>query len=187
MAIEATTTGLTYEDLDGFPDDNLRREIIDGDLIVTAAPGGRHQESVAALVVKLWLHAREHGGKVYPAPRDVFFSKTSVVQPDVLYVRQENLDRAKERFVRGAPDIVVEVSSPTMRRLELVRKRDLYERHGVPEYWYVDLDAERIEVYTLEGGRYGHPRMLGRGESLESPLVPGLSISVSEVLGPLSD
>ncbi|MEX2552885.1 MAG: Uma2 family endonuclease [Actinomycetota bacterium] len=71
------------------------------------------------------------------------------VEPDVLFVRADHVDRVENRYVRGAPDLVVEISSPSTRRLELVRKRDLYARFGVPEYWYVDLEAELLEVYAL--------------------------------------
>src|SRR5712691_9261435 len=150
-------TGLTYEDLQSFPEDNLRRELIDGELIVTAAPSTRHQRTVAFLVTELVLYAREHGGEVFPAPTDVYFSHTNVVEPDVLFVRGDHAERVEKKFVRSAPDVVVEVSSPSTRRFELVRKRELYERFGVPEYWYVDLDADRVEVYRLEEGRYGMP------------------------------
>jgi Uma2 family endonuclease len=180
-------TGLTYEDLQRFPDDNLRRELIDGELIVTPAPATRHQRVVAYLVIELGLYARAHGGEVLPAPYDVYFSETNVVEPDVLYVRPEHMDRFEKRFIRSAPDLVVEVPSPSTRRLELIRKRDLYERFGVPEYWFVDLDADRIEVYRLEEGRYQTPSLLGRGRTLESPLTPGLTLSVDDLLGPPED
>jgi Uma2 family endonuclease len=90
----------------------------------------------------------------------------------------------EKKFVRSAPDVVVEISSPSTRRLELVRKRELYERFGVPEYWYVDLDADRIEVYRLAEGRYPVPALLIRGQRLESPLLPGFGVGVDEVLGP---
>src|SRR5437867_5528608 len=115
-------TGLTYEGLQAFPEDNLRRELIDGELIVTAAPLIRHQRVVARLVFRLFSYCEQHGGEVLPAPTDVFFSDTNVVEPDVLYVRPENIARIETKYVRSAPDVVVEVSSPTTRRLELVRK-----------------------------------------------------------------
>lgn len=184
MSTEPKTTGLTYQDLlRMFPEEeNVRRELIGGELIVTPSPSERHQDAVAFLVYRLFAHAEEHGGKVYPAPLDVYFSETDVVEPDVLFVRAENLDRREKRFIRGAPDIVVEVSSPSTRRLELRRKRDLYEREGVPEYWYVDLDADRVEVYRLEAGCYSAPQLLERGDSLTSDQVPGLSLSVERVL-----
>jgi Uma2 family endonuclease len=175
-------TGLTYRDLEAFPDDNLRRELIDGELVVTPAPATRHQGVVVALVFALETYRRQRGGRVYPAPTDVYFSDVNVVEPDVLYVKAENVERVEARFVRSAPDLVVEVSSPSTRRLELVRKRELYERYAVPEYWYVDLDADRVEVYRLRDGRYGTPALLGSGEVIESPNLPGLSVPVGELL-----
>ena len=175
-------TGLTYRDLEAFPDDNLRRELIDGELVVTPAPATRHQGVVVALVFALETYRRQRGGRVYPAPTDVYFSDVNVVEPDVLFVKPENIERVEARFVRSAPDLVVEVSSPSTRRLELVRKRELYERYAVPEYWYVDLDADRVEVYRLRDGRYGTPALLGSGEVIESPNLPGLSVPVGELL-----
>lgn len=176
-------TDLTYEDLASFPEDNLRRELIGGDLIVTAAPSLRHQRAVMTIAGRLFAYAKRHGGEVFPAPTDVFFSDVDVVEPDVLFVTQAHLAKLEKKFVRGAPDLVVEVSSSTTRRLELVRKRDLYERFGVPEYWYVDLDADRIEVYRLVNGQYDAPIILGRTETLSAPGLPDFSITVAEVLG----
>src|SRR5439155_14980562 len=144
----------TYDDLQSFPEDNLRREIIDGELIVTAAPATRHQRVVVELVVRLHEYARANGGQVLPAPTDVFFSDTNVVEPDVIFIPPEHLARMEKRFIRSAPDLVIEVSSPSTRRLELIRKRELYERFGVPEYWCIDLDADRAEVYRLEAAAY---------------------------------
>ena len=182
MATDAVTE-FTYADLAEFPDDNLRREIIDGELIVTPAPTIRHQDVVAFLTTELVLYARAHGGKALPAPADVYFGDTNVVEPDVLFVLAGNVERIEPAFVRAAPDIVVEVSSPSTRRLELVRKRELYERFGVPEYWFVDLDADRIEVYRLADGRFGSPILLSRVDRLESPLLQGWSNTVDDILG----
>ena len=81
------------------------------------------------------------------------------------------------------PDLVVEVSSPSTRRLELTRKRELYERFGVPEYWFVDLDADRVEVYRLEGERFGPPVLFGMGDTLEPPPIGGFRLAVEDLLG----
>ena len=180
-------TGLTYEDLQTFPEDNFRREIIDGELVVTAAPATRHQSVVLRLGSELLAHCDQFGGKVFVAPTDVFFSDTNVVEPDVLYLRPENVGRVEKKLVRSAPDLVFEVSSPTTRRLELVRKRELYERFGVPEYWFVDLDVDRVEIYRLEGTRYSTPKLLGRGDALDSPQIPGFTLTVDDLLGPPED
>ncbi len=187
MATQPKTTGLTYDDLRRFPDDNLRRELIDGELIVTAAPNTRHQRVVMKLSARLFAHAEAHGGEVYPAPTDVYFSDSNVVEPDVLFVGPQNLARVEKPFIRSAPDLVVEVSSPSTRRLELVRKRELYERFGVPEYWYVDLDADRVEAHRMEQGAFGVPAITGRGQVLASSAVPGFSMEVDDLLGPPED
>ena len=185
MATEPKTTGLTYEDLQKFPDDHLRREIIDGDLVVTPSPVLRHQRAVRELIYLLVNYCRAHGGEIYPAPTDVFFSDTNVVVPDVLLVRADRLHRLKDdRYIEVAPDLVVEVSSPGTRRIDLGRRKDLYQRFGVPEYWFVDLEANRFEVYRLSSGRYGSAAFVGRGETVESPILPGLEIPVDDVLGP---
>jgi Uma2 family endonuclease len=183
MATESKTR-YTYADLERFPEDNLRREIIDGELIVTAAPSTRHQRAVVELVGALFAYRNANGGELFPAPTDVFFSDVNVVEPDVLFVRADHTERVEKKLVRSAPDVVVEVSSPSTRRLELVRKRELYERFGVPEYWYVDLQADRVELYRLEGDRYGAPTLLFRGERLASRQLPGFEIDVDAVLGP---
>lgn len=182
MAMQRAT-GLTYTDLAEFPDDNLRREIIDGELFVTAAPSYRHQSVVKRLLRFLDRYVEEHGGDVVVSPFDVFLSEVDVVQPDLLVVTTEKLERLEEAFLRGAPDIAIEVSSRSTRRLELIRKRDLYERYGVPEYWYVDLDADRIEVYRRSDEGFGRPLVLERSDELTPALLPGFSASVDHILG----
>lgn len=184
MALANPETGrFRYGDLAGFADDHVRREIIDGELIVTPSPVPRHQSAVTNLVVGLHSYQRGHGGRVYPAPLDVVFADDNVVEPDVLFIRAEHLDRVGDRFVSDAPDLVVEISSPGTRRLELVRKRELYQRFGVPEYWYVDLEVDRVEIYRLVDGRYPAPEFRFRGQSVDAASLPGFSIPVDEVLG----
>jgi Uma2 family endonuclease len=185
MATQPKTTGLTYQDLQAFPEDNFRRELIDGELVVTPSPSTRHQDAVLQLGAALLAYVKVHGGRVFVAPLDVFFSDTNVVEPDVLYLRSEHSGRVEERFVRSAPDLVVEVSSPSTRRLELVRKLELYQRFGVPEYWYVDLQADRVEIYLLDGERYSKPTFRLRGERLQTDVAPGFLIAVDDLVGPV--
>ncbi|HVM20376.1 MAG TPA: Uma2 family endonuclease [Egibacteraceae bacterium] len=184
MAAPLPTTGLVYDDLAAFPDDGLRRELIDGELVVTPAPRDYHQRVVVRIAAALLDYERRHGGVVLPAPSDVRFADDTVLEPDVLFVTAGHRDRVGERYTTGPPDLVVEVSSPSTRRLELVRKREVYERFAVPEYWYVDLDVERVEVYRLRDGRYGAPVVHYAGETVASAVVEGFAMAVSEILGP---
>ncbi len=183
MALANPGTGsYRYADLATFPDDHLRREIIDGDLIVTPSPIVRHQDAVGNIFFRLRSYVSQSGGRTFVAPLDVYFADDNVVEPDVLFVGQGRAEQIAKKYIKDAPDLVVEVSSPSTRRLELVRKRELYQRFGVPEYWYVDLEADRVEVYRLSGGSYPPPELLYPGDTLTSPHLPGFAISVDEAL-----
>jgi len=177
----------TYDDLASFPDDRFRREIIDGELIVTAAPATRHQRAVLEIGAALLAYTKAQGGDVYVAPTDVYLANDNVVEPDVLFLDRANLLKVEDKLVRGSPNVVVEVSSPSNRRMEIVRKLELYERFGVPEYWYVDLQADRIEIHPLIDGRYAVPTLLRRGDVLRSEQVPGFELPVDDILGPKED
>jgi Uma2 family endonuclease len=184
MATQPKTSGLTYDDLQRFPDDLFRREIIDGELLVTPAPGRRHQRAVAELISLLLRYAKEHGGEALPAPVDVRFSDVDVVEPDLVFVRADRVaSLGDEPFIRVPPDLAVEVSSASTRRDDLTRKKALYERYGVAEYWFVDLDADRLEVYLLTGDHYERPVFYGRGEAIDSSSLSGLRVPVDQVLG----
>jgi Uma2 family endonuclease len=173
----------TYADLETFPDDHLRREIIDGELIVTPSPIPRHQRAAGKIFFRLESYRQTHGGEAFFAPLDVFFADDNVVEPDVLFIRADHVSQVGEKYIKEAPDLVVEISSPSTRRLELVRKRDLYQRFGVPEYWYVDLEAERVEMYRLEEEAYAAPEIRYPGQALSSGELAGFSMPVDEALG----
>lgn len=174
--------GLTVADLEAMPQDMVIRSLIDGELFVTPAPTTRHQRVVVRIISALLDHLRAAGGEVLTAPCGVYLSDRDMPEPDVLYLLPHNLDRIGEQYIEGAPDLVVEVSSPSTRRLDLVRKRRLYERFEVPEYWFVDLDADRIELYALRDGRYGAPVIVERGQTLRSVALAGLETTVDDLI-----
>jgi len=173
-------TELTYADLASFPDDGRRRELIHGELIVSPSPRLRHQDLVGRLYLAFgnYLEARG-GGKVYLVPADVVLSDINVVEPDLLFVADDRLDILTELNVRGVPSLVIEVVSDS--RMDRVRKRDLYEQFGVPEYWIVDPDADRVEVYRLSSGAYGKPEIAEPGETLQCGGLPGLEIDLARL------
>ncbi|MGH2706214.1 MAG: Uma2 family endonuclease [Actinomycetota bacterium] len=177
----------TYQDLLAMPETNRIVELIGGELIMTAAASYRHQKAAFKIARRLDDFCEAYGGEMLDAPFAVYFSDTDVVEPDVIYVRPENLGRIEERRLVGPPDVAVEVSSPSMRQIDVSRKLRLYEANGVPEYWYVNLEADRVEVHRLGDQGYGLPALYGRGDVLESPLLPGLAIAVGEILGPAEE
>jgi Uma2 family endonuclease len=131
-----TPRKLTYEDLLAFPEDGKRHEILDGEHYVTPAPTRGHQEAVANLVYFFKDFLRRHPlGQMLPAPFDVRFSEHDIAEPDLLYVAQERAAILREENAKGAPDLVIEILSPSTRRRDLGIKRAIYERCGVAEYW----------------------------------------------------
>jgi len=176
---------LTYDDYLLLPEDGNRHEIIEGDHWMSPAPNTRHQQVSMELGFRLRSHLHEQGrGQLFAAPCDVILSEIDVVQPDLIFIRRENLAIVEDRGIFGAPDLLVEILSESTRQRDLVLKRKLYERFGVEEYWVVDPEAERVEVYrrTAEG-RYSAPRLLSReaAEVLESPVLPGLSLPLAKI------
>lgn len=184
MATPERTTGLTYTELvEMLPEDNRRIELIDGELSLSPGPTLRHQRVVGRIFYALETYARDQGGEAFGNPVDTYVSETNVVQPDVMYLAPSQIDLSEPRLVKAAT-LVVEISSPSTRRRDLSRKRELYEELDVPEYWFVDLDAARIEVFRLQGGTYGEPGHALPGDLLTSPVLPGFELDVAEILGP---
>lgn len=168
----------TYADLANFPDDGMRRELLDGELIVSPSPKVRHQRLLRRLAMSFMNHIENNpGGEMFFAPLDVVLSDINVVEPDLFFIADSQSDVIGEKNVQGPPMLVVEVVSDT--RLDRVRKRDIYARFGVPEYWIVDPDADRVEVYLLEGSSYAKPIIVEPGEVLTFGGLPGLVIDVA--------
>jgi len=145
----------TYKDYAGLPEDEQRYEVVDGVLCMSLAPNMDHQGSALRIAYYLLTYIEFAGlGRVFTSPADVELSHKDVVQPDVFVVLNEHLGRLFKSHVIGAPDLVVEVSSPSTVRHDLTGKLLAYARAGVPEYWVVNPDAETIEVLLLENGAY---------------------------------
>jgi Uma2 family endonuclease len=186
MITRSQSPRLTYQDLLRLPDDLLRHELIDGEHYVSPAPAVKHQDIVLNLgrILSIFVRANRLG-KVMVGPVDVLFTEHDVVEPDVLFVAAAHGDRVRERYVASAPDLVVEVLSPSNRGYDRIKKRRLYEAQGVPEYWIVDPSTETLEVYRAAslGGRLARCASLSRaaGDTLETPLLPGLQILLREV------
>jgi Uma2 family endonuclease len=176
----------TYDELAReLPESNQPCEIWDGELIMAPAPFFRHQEIVLSFYRALhaWVSHRALG-KVVTAPVDMVLSARRVVQPDILFVSTERLSMIQEA-VMGSADLVAEVISPGSRTRDRIEKRDLYEQHGIQEYWIIDPEAETIEVLRLDPGQ--QYRLVGRwrpGQEAASDLLPGFSVSVSELFVP---
>jgi Uma2 family endonuclease len=176
------STKFTYEDLQHFPSDGNRYEIVDGELFVTPSPIPLHQRIIGNLFARLWQHAKEHRlGEVFVAPLDIVFTDSTVLEPDVLFVSQSRRHIVGDKNLAGPPDLVVEVLSDSSRRLDREIKPKQYALHGVPEFWRIDPEAKTLEIFRLKEDAYELADGLGFGDELTSPLFPGLSVPVSSL------
>jgi Uma2 family endonuclease len=176
---------LTYDDFVLFPDDGKRHELIDGEHYVTASPNLRHQKIIGRLylLIASWLETNPIG-EVFLSPLDVVFTDFDVVEPDLLYVSNERAATVlTPQNVRGTPNLVVEIGSPSTRRRDETIKRHLYERTGVAEYWVVDPELDVIRVYRRGGDLFGRATELSSeaGDTLVTPVLPGLELSLKRV------
>jgi Uma2 family endonuclease len=184
MSTERAPARLTYDDLQRLPDDGLRHELVDGVLVVTPAPGVRHQRILLEIAIQLQAAARSGSlGDVLIAPVDVRLSDVNVVEPDLLFVAREGRASVGERCVEGPPELVVEVLSPSSRRTDAVVKRQLYERHEVLEYWLVDPESDSVRVYRRNEQRLEQTAefSVAAGDVLTTSLLPGLELRLAEV------
>ena len=180
-----------YGDYLNWPED-IRYELIDGDAYLMApAPDLAHQDVAGEIFRQAANALRGRPCRALIAPVDVRLPKQdeaderidTVVQPDVLVVCDSNkLDR---RGVRGAPDWVVEVLSPSTAGHDQIKKRQLYERHGVREYWLIHPVDRVLTVYRLVDGEYGKAELYElRGETAVGVL-PDIVIQWDDLVGRL--
>jgi len=174
---------LTYKDLETLPDDGNRYELLEGDLIVSPAPGLRHQVISGRLFKALdaATESSRFGMTVY-APFSVRFSASNVVEPDLMAFRVDQYHQYKGTYFEGAPAFVIEILSPGSSRTDHVRKATLYMENGVEEYWIVEPQAKRILVHLTVADE-PMPRIITEGR-LESATVPGFSVELAALFAP---
>jgi len=148
------TERITWRDALVMPDDTRRYEAIEGELYVIPAPSRDHHWVSHWLAVALHRLLVEPGfGEVYEAPFGVEFPDTEEgVQPDLLFVSRERLEIVGEDWVRGAPNLLVEILSPSTAEKDRGVKKKLYRRQGVAEYWIVDPAVKVVEVWDFAAG-----------------------------------
>ena len=142
MVISGAKPKPTYEDYLNIPGDD-RYELIDGELILVGSLNEAHQTTDASLGARMYFFVEDRDlGRVYHAPFDVLLTdpdgSVNVVQPDLIFVSKERERIITPANIQGAPDLLVEILSPSTRRLDTTAKLELYARHGVREYWIAD-------------------------------------------------
>jgi Uma2 family endonuclease len=172
----------TYDEtLATLPESNRPAEIWDGDLIVSPTPSLEHQEIVLrfARFLQDWTEPRSLG-KVFIAPLDMVLSPHRVTQPDIGFVAAARLDII-QRVLRGPADLVAEVVSLGGRNRDRIEKRDLYEQHGIKEYWILDPEPGTVDVLFLESASFQLTGRYHAGQSALSRLLPGFQVAVDRL------
>jgi Uma2 family endonuclease len=169
----------TYADFLKTPDDGQRYELIDGEIIVSPSPTILHQRAVKRLTHLLDDYVLDSGlGEVFLSPMDVRLEPEIVVQPDICFVRTGTTAELPENGrVEGVPDLMIEILSPSNPGHDLVRKRELYARFRIPEYWILSPLERTLTVLTLKDGRYVEHRSTKGVAS--SKVLPGFTLDIA--------
>ncbi len=179
-----TSGRLTYEDYCNLPP-GQQYELVEGDLRMTPSPGILHQE-VSKRLMWLFLEQVEKReiGRVYCAPTDVVLGEHTVVQPDLVCVLREHQELIGEAYIKGPPDLVVEILSQSTQAWDRSTKRRLYSQSGVREYWIVDPQVKTIEVTSHDGSQLRTVCVYNVDTTLASPLIPDVTIDLGWLFRP---
>jgi len=170
--VDMIRTRMTAQEFMLLPETNLPAELIDGELIMSLAPEDAHQQTSMKTILALAKILPE-GGEFRHAPTDVYFDEINYFQPDIFWVSKDNqrchLENGK--YWRGAPDLIVEIFSPSTERSDRKKKFEIYEQYGVREYWMIDPLAQYIEVWALQENKFVRMGVYGPGEGFDSPVL----------------
>ncbi len=168
-----------YEHYVQFPDDGRRHEIIDGDHYVNPAPGTQHQSVSKHLQYQLYTKIELAGlGLFFDAPVDVQLSDFDIVQPDLVIVLNKSIKKITPTKIKVAPDLVVEILSPSTAGYDNSVKKQLYERSGVPEYWVVDPFEQKIDQWVLTDGKYA---LQPETRNIRLSILPDITIETEKI------
>lgn len=180
--LEQTRTRITVAEFYQLEETNQIIELIDGEIVMSPAPELPHQDATGNIYTMFKSFTQTLGGKVYFAPVDVYFDDSNNAQPDVLWIAPEGRCVAEgTKRLRGAPDLIVEVLSPSTERNDRGKKFLLYQKYGVREYWLVNPAAQFIEVYVLLDGKFSQQGVYAPDETFTSPVLGGQLIPVSAI------
>jgi len=180
--LPTTHQRMTADEFRHLPEGPPYFQPIKGELFMSPAPRWQHQQIALNIASAIREHLRSHPvGKVTIAPSDVELGSTEVYEPDVYFVSNKRAGIFTEQGATGAPDLAIEVLSPSTARLDRVPKREGYAAAGVKELWFVEPRQQKIEIYNLQGNELTLVRLAGTGDTIGTPLIPELTLDVREI------
>ena len=180
--LEKRYTYADYRDLD--VDDNFLYELLDGELVKKSAPSPNHQRVLRNVNDLMWSYVKKHKlGEIFFSPIDVFLDDENVPQPDLVFVAEAQKTRITNDGIMGAPNLVVEVISPSSINRDRFDKLKLYKRYAVAEYWIIDPANQSVEVYAYVAAEKDydlHAFAVLTGE-VTSKQIAGLTLNVTAI------
>lgn len=157
-------------------------QLIEGELIMTPAPNPRHQIILGRIFRGLsdFVEQRE-AGIVLLSPLDVYLDDENAFQPDVIFIATERMETIKKDGIYGAPDLVIEILSPSTAHYDSREKFRVYERSGVQEYWIVDPEMNSVEVYVTKEGKFSLASKAEEKGEIVSQLLRGFKVNLEDV------
>ncbi len=158
-------------------------QLINSDLIMSPSPLFLHQQIVLniAVKIKLFLQHTESKGEIIISPMDVKLDEENIFQPDLLYISEDRKAELIKDRIEGAPDMIIEILSPSTAYYDLRQKKDIYEKYGVKEYIIIDPIQQNAELYVLEEARFLLKQKSAKPEILHSALLPGLDFDLAKI------
>jgi len=171
----------TYEDYAKLPE-GAPYQLIGGELIMTPAPTPYHQ-IVSRKIVSLLIQYVEKNnlGEILYSPIDVYFSEKDVFQPDIIFVSKQRLNIIGETKIEGAPDLIIEILSPSTAYYDLGRKYEIYEKSGVKEYWIIHPERKSIEIYQNESGQFRLVQTAKETGTINSLFLKGFELNLEKI------
>lgn len=177
-------THYTYADYEKLPE-GAPYQLIGGDLIKEPSPVPYHQMVSIRIVFELVKFVEERDlGIVLDAPMDVYFSDTEVYQPDIMFISKDRMNIIGEKNIEAAPDLIVEILSPSSAYYDLRHKMHVYETSGVREYWVVDPIEKGVEIYQNINGEFKLFNKALSSGLIRSALLEGFTVELEKVLRP---
>lgn len=135
--------------------EGTRAELIHGTIFMSPAPLRNHQKVITVLLSAIYNYVSQNElGEVYTSPFDVYLNEDNAFQPDIVFVSTDNEEILKDDGIHGAPDLIIEVLSPGTSKSDLTKKKPVYEKAGVKEYWVVDPKTKIATGFQLVKGKY---------------------------------
>jgi Uma2 family endonuclease len=158
-------------------------QLIEGELVMTPSPTTLHQIIAGNINEKIRAFVKAKGaGLVLFAPIDIYLDDENVFQPDIVFISKQKRDIIKDDGIQGAPDMVIEILSPSTAYYDLKKKYKIYEKFGVKEYWIVDPEMKGVELFSLtEQGKFLLSAAFSEKGIVKSGILNGFEMTLEEI------